>query len=742
YRKSKKSEVLINQAKVSKIMTNKLIFFILTLNFSELVSAEDKEKVELEPATVVAIANKQIRPIQDVIGDVSLINSDQLESRLSEDMASALKYESSIFMEDAGTRFGSSGINIRGIGKNRVAIEVDGTPSSNQFSIGSYSHATSVFPDISLIKSIEVLNGPASTLYGSDAIGGVVSIRTWNPEDLTRLTDSNHFSKLRLGYEQKNHSRSITGLSAWDNDNNGVLISFTQRDGKGLIPHGSVHDKRDFSDWGQQTLFTKFVHATNQNNNLVLSFRGQQRDSTTQINSFIGIERFARTTGLYAEDNNNDKEISLNYDFGLNSRWFDSGVFHAYYADTDFKQDTFENRNSRTGTPLFQFRNFEYSQSRHGVEINLHKSINFDNATHNLIYGVEFSNADISELRDGFEANLQTGVTIPAILSEFFPRRDFPNSNVKELGVFFMNEIVFDNDKWVLIPALRFDRYKLNPTRDEIFDANGTDTEIVALSETDFSPKLGVLYNINNNSNIYLQYVRGFRAPPFDDVNIGLNIPMLRIRAIANPDLKSEHSDGFEIGYRYFSDSQQLKINTFYTDYRDFIETKARIGIDPDTGYLLFQSRNIDKAEIYGIEIDYLWMFHPQMSAQINWAWTDGKNKTTDEELESISPSKAVLNFNWHSIDNDWNADLYVVHNNRHTLEDTALFQTPANTVVDMIVNKDLKRYGKVSLGIYNIFNKKYWNWQQVRNFDVNDQILASLTQPSRNVSFAYSYEF
>ena len=723
-------------------MTNKLIFFILTLNFSELVSAEDKEKVELEPATVVAIANKQIRPIQDVIGDVSLINSDQLESRLSEDMASALKYESSIFMEDAGTRFGSSGINIRGIGKNRVAIEVDGTPSSNQFSIGSYSHATSVFPDISLIKSIEVLNGPASTLYGSDAIGGVVSIRTWNPEDLTRLTDSNHFSKLRLGYEQKNHSRSITGLSAWDNDNNGVLISFTQRDGKGLIPHGSVHDKRDFSDWGQQTLFTKFVHATNQNNNLVLSFRGQQRDSTTQINSFIGIERFARTTGLYAEDNNNDKEISLNYDFGLNSRWFDSGVFHAYYADTDFKQDTFENRNSRTGTPLFQFRNFEYSQSRHGVEINLHKSINFDNATHNLIYGVEFSNADISELRDGFEANLQTGVTIPAILSEFFPRRDFPNSNVKELGVFFMNEIVFDNDKWVLIPALRFDRYKLNPTRDEIFDANGTDTEIVALSETDFSPKLGVLYNINNNSNIYLQYVRGFRAPPFDDVNIGLNIPMFRIRAIANPELKSEHSNGFEAGYRVFKDEHEFKINVFHNDYKDFIETKARIGVDLDTGELIFQSINIETARVRGLEMDYLWQFHERMSLGFSWAWTEGENTQTKEELSPISPAKAVVNLSWMSVDALWNANLFIVHNQRKSVADDNLFATPSNTVVDIQVHRNFKNRGQLSFGILNLFNEKYWNWQQIRNFDAEDQIIDSLTQPARNVSFAYTYSF
>ena len=97
------------------------------------------------------------------------------------DISEALRYESNIHMEHAGNRFGATGINIRGMGGNRVAIEVDGVPISDQFDIGSYSQASALFPDVALIQSIEILNGPASTLYGSDALGGVVSINTWDP---------------------------------------------------------------------------------------------------------------------------------------------------------------------------------------------------------------------------------------------------------------------------------------------------------------------------------------------------------------------------------------------------------------------------------------------------------------------------------------------------------------------------------------------------------------------------------
>ena len=122
-------------------------------------------------------------------------------------------------------------------------------------------------------------------------------------------------------------------------------------------------------------------------------------------------------------------------------------------------------------------------------------------------------------------------------MSETFPRRDFPNSKIKSLGIFIHDEIVFNNAGWTIIPAVRFDYYDLDPERDVIFDANGEDTEIVSIKEKDISPKFGALYDLTDNSKVYFQYARGFRAPPFDDVNIGLNIPLFKIRAIANPTL-------------------------------------------------------------------------------------------------------------------------------------------------------------------------------------------------------------
>ena len=91
---------------------------------------------------------------------------------LATSTAEVFRYSPGIDYEASGSRFGTEGINIRGIGGNRVAMLVDGVPLSDQFDVGSFSNATRDFINAGLIQRIEVLHGPASALYGSSAIGG------------------------------------------------------------------------------------------------------------------------------------------------------------------------------------------------------------------------------------------------------------------------------------------------------------------------------------------------------------------------------------------------------------------------------------------------------------------------------------------------------------------------------------------------------------------------------------------
>lgn len=728
--------------------TKTYLGFWLTINMAFTPTfAQDNPTTEksTELDNMVVVAYKQARPIQDVVGDVSVITAEQISKTLSQGMATAIKYEVNIDIEDGGTRFGTSGINIRGIGDNRVAIEVDGIPNAKTFNLGSYSFATAGFPEIDLIQRIEILKGPASTLYGSDALGGIVAIHTWDPDVLLAQNgDGDNWSKIRLGYDGKRHARFATISSAWDFGQHGLILSATQRDGKGMVNENSDLPK-DTADWDAQSVFGKWKIDTSNGGALTFGLIANQQDQFSQINSFIGQGRFNRTTALSGDDESTDHKFSIDYDFFVNGAFADDGGLIIYHANTQFKQDTFENRFSRRGTPLFQYRQFNFDSTRNGLELDFTKSINTENTQHQLIYGLEWTQSDVKESRNATETNLNTGSTSNVILGENFPLRDFPITDVQEIGIFIHDEITFTDSRWTLVPAIRFDHYDLSPNRDQLFDNGSAEAEVVSITASDFSPKFGVMYDINDEINLYAQYVRGFRAPPYDDVNIGFNLALFNFQAIPNPDLKSETSDGFELGFRYSGDSQQVNFNVFHNKYKNLIISRDSIGLDPETNALIFQSRNINDATIYGAELDYQWQITDQLTTAWSLGWTRGENNNTNQPLSHITPPKASGNLRWSSDNAKWNVGLYGIFSQAQTRVDEAdedLFKPPGYAIFDLTVGYQLTDNSYLNFGVFNLTDKKYWLWQQVRNFDATDTIIEAMTQASRHAKISYSLEW
>ncbi len=710
-----------------------------TLYAQDKPSNQDKnDTTDLSPMIVVAY--KQARQLQEVAADVAVISAENIQNTQSEDMAAALRYETNINIEQAGNRFGTSGINIRGIGSNRVAVEVDGVPNAKAFDIGSYSFATAQYPDVSVIQSIEVLKGPASTLYGSNALGGIVSIHTWNPQD--RVSSGDQWRQIRFGFNGEYNGRHGTYTHAWNGEKNGVIFNINQRDGKGMQRPSTLAD--DHADWDQQSVFGKWVTDVAPGHQLSFNVQAQQRDQSTQIHSFIGQGRFANTTALAGDDSSESQKLSATYDFMLNKHWADDGLIRLYHSNTEFLQKTAENRFSRRGTPLLQDRLFSFEQKTLGMEANFTKQFNTGDWSHRLIYGVEIAQTDVAEYRDALQTNLNTGDSTNILLGEVFPFRDFPLTNVKEIGVFIHDEIDL-NDQWTLISAVRFDRYDLDPTRDALFDNNAEDIEVVDIDESDFSPKLGLLYHINDYNSLYAQYVRGFRAPPAEDVNIGFNIALFNYRSIPNPDLKSETSNGYEAGYRLILPNQRLTLSGFYNEYKALIISRAPLGIDPETQALLFQSQNIAKARIHGFEIDHQWFINEQWQTHAALSWTKGVNETNDQPLNSVSPPKAVLSVQWSSASNKWHMGLYgrfSAAQDDVDLTQEELFQTPGYAVFDWMAGYYFSPQSHLQFSINNLTDKTYWQWQQVRNFDAEDPIIEALTQSSRNFSLSYSQQW
>ena len=132
---------------------------------------------------IVVTATRTGRSVADVPSTVDVIDRDRMDAHLVRDLRDLFRYEPGVSVSDSFGRFGIGDIRIRGLGGNRVRIQTDGIAVPDAFAIGSFSNANRNFVALDTLKRVEVVRGPTSSLYGSDALGGTVSFITRDPSD-------------------------------------------------------------------------------------------------------------------------------------------------------------------------------------------------------------------------------------------------------------------------------------------------------------------------------------------------------------------------------------------------------------------------------------------------------------------------------------------------------------------------------------------------------------------------------
>jgi len=706
-----------------------------------------------ENIETLVVIGKTPRKVQDVVGAVSVINSDLIDKQLVHDIADLLRYEVGVNVVNSGSRFGNSSIAIRGISGNRIATEIDGVPVADQFNIGSYSNSGRNYIDPDLIKQVEILRGPASSTYGSDAIGGVVSFITKKPIDLLRQTDNDFYLGLKAGYYSVDDSKSVSVNSVFGYESSSVLISASLRKGHEFDRNMSSDIATDVQDNETQAFLVKSFYEISDNQVLSFSYDYFKRSAQTDLQSTLGLGRFKSTSLLLGDDETKRENFVVSYDFVLDAFWLEGGVIRYYDQKTETEQLTDERRTAQGQEYLYD-RDFFFEQKTQGLRANLYTNINSKFTTQHIGYGVEFSKNKIKELRHGLKTTIATGDSTNNILSEEFPLRDFPISEVEEFGVYINDEISIDGTAITIIPAIRYDKYKLTPQPDAIYLADNPTTTVVNISEDSVSPKLGVVYKVNSENQLYAQYAKGFRAPPFEDANIGLDVPLFKVRAIPNPDLKSESTDGYEIGYNYSGTQHKIDLVAFYNDYHDFIQTKVNLGFDPTVGRVIFQSQNINSAEIYGLELSYQGHFDSlltdsdSITTYVNMFWSKGENKETDQPLNEMEPNHALLGVQWLSANESVSVALNAnIVDAKSDIDDpnagdaeTQLATTKGYATFDLIANYHFNEQLTLAAAVNNLTDRQYWRWSDVNGFTASDPLLATLAAPGVNASLQLKY--
>jgi len=333
-------------------------------------------------------------------------------------------------------------------------------------------------------------------------------------------------------------------------------------------------------------------------------------------------------------------------------------------------------------------------------------------------------------------------------------------SDAREMSFFIQDEISLLDGQLTLSPGLRYDDFELDPNIDPIFTNANPGVSVVPFDDSQVSLKLGAVYDISENTNIWAQFAEGFRIPPFDDLNVGFTNFMGRYTSLPNPNLKPESVESWEIGLRQNLETVSWSISTYRNNYDNFIESRVNIGTN-DAGFTQFQAANRDDVVIEGIDAQLTWFMGESLSALQGWqvqaalTWLQSEDKATGQEIESILPPQAVLGLGYTARDDSWSVELIGTFVERFDTQidettpnrDGSLpapyFQAPGYAQFDLLANMNIAEELTLNVGIFNLFDREVWNSTETIGVQMDGATnLGFLTSAGRNFAVNMSYQF
>lgn len=729
------------------MMKNITYYFLPTLLIGTGLPLFAQEKDELDE--IIVTSTRQDKVIQDVDSNITVVTAETIQQMQAHNLTDTFKYEPGINFE-SGSRVGVQDVRIRGIGDGRVLVRVDGLTLPDAFEFGPFLKSGRQRFDVANIKQAEIIRGPTSTLYGSRAIGGVVSFATKDPEDY--LSDGKELGgHFNIGYSGVNNGKHVGAtLAGQISDSLSAMLAFTHRHyhehkiHSGLGGIGTVREKNNPENNTSQDVLAKVVFTPNDRHRVTLTGTTYQQNIDAEVLSAKNVNsRGVLTLDHTGEDEKKRQAVIVKHEFSLGSTVADSGFWQFSYQNN--RADNYNKlvRNSR-GQPYTEHKNDTYQSDSFALEAQLNKDFTTGSLSHELVYGLSFSRRNIDMLR---ENNRVTAAGSTVTLES-----NFPDSTVQETGIFIQNRIGFADGTFELIPGVRYDNYQIDTHADSAYLSAGNQVAPRDFDESRVSFRLGALYHLNDIHTLFANYSQGFRAPAFDDANVGFSNPARGYGFIPNPDLKPETSEGVELGWRTNAEAGYSSLSVFYTEYDDFIDTVSRY--NPTTKFLEFQNINLDKTEIYGVEfagaLDLQAAFDasPGLTLKGSLAYAKGEDKQTGEPLNNISPLSAVLGVAYDSPSETWGVEGLVRAHAGKSDSDISTSQlndgytgNSGYAVLDLMGYYRLSKSAKINWGIYNVFDEKYLTWETASNIPADSRDNGD-NEAGRYFAATFSYDF
>ncbi|QGJ71023.1 TonB-dependent receptor [Planctomycetales bacterium 10988] len=616
---------------------------------------------------------------------VSIITQQELIERAPIDMYQALEQETGILMQR--TARGQSSPFVRGVTGNQVLILVDGIRMNNStFRSGPNQYFNTIDPG--QIEQIEILRGPGSVAYGSDAIGGVINIVTKSPSKFRGDYVGTSFRETLSTADWGSYSR--LSVEGWV----GSMGAYSGASYLNIndVDTGGILGRQPATNYDQHAADLKLQFQPACDQLLTVAFQHFVQEDVPRSDRFAPFIDPGSIRPTFFDPQQRDLAY-LRWEARPEVGLMDSLMFTASYARQ--KEGSIEIRptnNRRTIGDL----------DVNTIGLNLVGTTDLEFAGI-LSYGVDYYHDDVDAVRVRYRDD--TGAF------DRFDTPQFPDDAFYERFGIFVNWNVDLTDRWRFDGGVRYENIDLGAT--PILDINGSPTPVS--TDPAFQGWIGsgaLTYVMTDDLHLVGSVSEGFRAPNLDDL-VATN-PFVQQAGTDTPSLNlvSENSLTYEIGIKSNADRLHSQFFVFWTDLDNNILRNP-----PGGGNLLFSRSNRD-SYIQGVEWSGEYVMDDGWSLYGNFAYIYGQDEVLDMPLSRIPPTQGIAGLRWRARDLSKWFDVYtwmVRRQDRLNFQDLSDARipeggTPGFATLNMRMGTRLGRCNnhRISLNLDNITDKAY----------------------------------
>ena len=652
------------------------------------------------------------------------IRRQALDKQMVSDESDLVRYDPGISVVEGG-RSGSNGFTIRGVDKDRVAINVDGLAQAESRSSEAFQELFGAYGNFNANRNtsepenfseVTLTKGADSLKSGSGALGGAVNYKTKSASDYVSEEKPYHLG-IKGGYIGRNSQKfsSITAAGTWLGLD--ALMVYTRRFGKetknnsdaadtvitdnkqswnpnaGSTNYGSrgvARSKPDPQDWVNKSTLFKLGYNFNDKNRIGWIYEDSRTDrTTTELSNMWAANWKGEALGdtRSRQDISYRKRIGFEYKNQLDQGPWDSLNLRYDRQTIDMSTWTWDlptdyASNGVNSDVYHMFRNIRQKNTQFGADAE--KQIDFSKSVWAMQYGLGGSQNDNGNRDHSYWVRLYDPKYQTSNNQELTM---LVESSSKNRFAYWNNTFQFgDSSQYRLNAGVRYDnsssKAKDNPNYTPAIRGQipylGSERK-----HSGFSYGLGLDWKFTPHLNLLAKYSTGFRAPTSDETWLLFPHPDFYLKA--NPNLKAETAKNFELGLAGSGKAGNFKLSGFQTRYRNFIEL-TYMGVSSDNpnspnyapisdGTALvsspvWQNQNRSSAWVKGLEFNGTWNLDsiglPQGThAGVNLSYIKGKAKQTNGQetpINALSPWSAVYNLGYDAPSKRWGINAYLTH--------------------------------------------------------------------------------